>query len=306
MAFPRTPADVLLLEVGLGGRLDTTNVVDTQIAAHHPRLDDHMGFLGDTLEKIAFEKAGILRPHIPAVISPQRPTALEVVEGRAAEVGAPLTVWDREYSARFEGETLSLLLGNHRSIFPKPALAGAHQAVNAGTALAVAETVSGTLPTTVEQRGVGLKQVVWPARMQRLQKGPLVDRLPPGWSLWLDGGHNADAGRVIADHLAAWRREADGPIHLVIGMLNSKEPQDYLAPFISLADHVATVSIPGEPNTLTAEDLEAVARSIGLSTTARSSVQDAVTAALSNGSSTGRILIGGSLYLAGTVLAENS
>ena len=307
LAFSRTPADALVLEVGLGGRFDATNVVERPLAtAIAPVSIDHQQYLGDTLERIAFEKAGILKPGVPGIVGIQDPRALAVIEARAAEVGAPLVRWGREFHARLEGERLVFEMHGVRETLPRPALPGAHQVGNAAIALAVTRTVADSIANGAVDRARGLERAVWPARLQRLTRGPLLGRLRPDWSLWLDGGHNEDAGRVIAEHVAGWRRAAPGaPVHLVLGMLNTKDPRGYLRHFAGLVDSVAAVTIPGEQASLTADDLAAAAGDAGVPAATAASVAEAVTRAAADPRAGGRVLVAGSLYLAGKVLADH-
>lgn len=309
LAFARVPADALVLEVGLGGRFDATNVVDRPlVTAIAPVSMDHLQFLGDSLEKIAFEKAGILKPGVPAVIGPQDPRGLAVIEARAAEIGAPLARWGREFSARLEGGRLVFEMDGTREVLPPPALPGAHQVGNAAIALAVARIAAqaGALTNGPDDHARGLERTRWPARLQRLTRGPLLGRLRPDWTLWLDGGHNEDAGRVIAEHVAGWRRaDPEAPVHLVLGMLNSKDPRGYLRPFTGLVDSLATVAIPGEPASLSAEEAAAAAVEVGIPATVAASVAEAVSRAAADPRPGGRVLVAGSLYLAGKVLADH-
>ena len=307
LAYARVPADALVLEVGLGGRFDATNVVDRPVAtAIAPVSMDHLQYLGDTLEQIAFEKAGILKPGVPAVIGPQDPRGLAVIEARAAEVEAPVHRWGREFTARLEGERLVFEMAGVREILPRPALPGAHQIGNAAIALATARVVSDTLANGPSDRARGLERARWPARLQRLSRGPLLARLRPEWSLWLDGGHNEDAGRVIAEHVAGWRRTApDAPVHLVLGMLNSKDPRGYLRHFKGLVASLQTVTIPGEPASLQAEEAAEAARDVGIPASVAASVAEAVSRAAADPRPGGRVLVAGSLYLAGKVLADH-
>jgi dihydrofolate synthase/folylpolyglutamate synthase len=302
LAFARTPADVTLLEVGLGGRLDTTNVVARpEVTAITPVSLDHQAFLGDTIAKIAGEKAGILKRGVPAVIGPQVTDAEEVIEARASEIGAPLYRWQREWRCepdrdgmRFEGPWGGYDL-------PLPSLPGAHQIANAGTAIACIELLPSRLPVTKELMADGLRHIDWPARLQHLQRGPLLEVLPPGWELWLDGGHNPAAGEVLGTVAAAWR---DRPLYLVVGMLNTKDAAGFLAPLAPYARSLHAVTIPGEENPLPAGAIAAAARSVGIAPQEAGSV----TAALRNivgRPGPARVLICGSLHLAGIVLAEN-
>ncbi|MEQ8398920.1 folylpolyglutamate synthase/dihydrofolate synthase family protein [Thalassobaculum sp.] len=307
LAYARTPADALVLEVGLGGRFDATNVIDRPLAtAISPVSMDHLQYLGDTLEKIAFEKAGILKPGVPGIIGPQDPRGLAVIEARAAEIGAPLHRWGHEFTARMEGDRLVFEMAGVREILPRPALPGAHQVGNAAISLAVARVIEGHLANAPVDRAHGLERTRWPARLQRLTRGPLVNRLRPDWTLWLDGGHNEDAGRVIAEHIAGWRRaEPDAPVHLILGMLNTKDPRGYLRHFKGLVASLATVTIPGEPASLSAEDAAAAARDVGIPVSVAASVAEGVARAAADPNERGHVLVAGSLYLAGKVLADH-
>jgi dihydrofolate synthase/folylpolyglutamate synthase len=301
LAFVRTPADIVLLEVGLGGRLDATNVVRRPaVTAITPVSLDHQAFLGDTVGAIAGEKAGILKPEVTAVIAPQSSEAAAVIEARAAAVSAPLYrarhEWRCEASGagmRYEGERWCLDL-------PLPSLIGAHQVVNAGTAIACLERLSEfTIPT--EAIADGLRHIDWPARLQLLRYGPLVDAVPPDWELWLDGGHNPLAGEVLGDVTAGWR---DRPLYLVVGMMNTKDAAGFVAPLANHAGALWAVTIPGEKNALPAEAIATAAASVGL----RAQTADSVLAAIRDipvHDGNGRVLICGSLYFAGKVLAEN-
>jgi dihydrofolate synthase/folylpolyglutamate synthase len=301
LAFARTPADIVLLEVGLGGRLDATNVVRRPaVTAITPVSLDHQAFLGDTVAAIAGEKAGILKPGVAAVIAPQPSEAAAVIEARAEAVSAPLYRARREWRCevagggmRYEGERWQLDL-------PLPSLIGAHQVVNAGTAIACLERLSG-FGISTEAIADGLRHIDWPARLQLLRSGPLVDAVPPDWELWLDGGHNPAAGEVLGDVAAGWH---DRPLHLVVGMMNTKDAAGFIAPLAKHARALWAVTIPGEKNALPAEALASAAVSVGL----RAQPADSVLAAIRDipvHDGNGRVLICGSLYFAGKVLAEN-
>jgi dihydrofolate synthase/folylpolyglutamate synthase len=297
LAFSRVPADWLLLEVGLGGRLDATNVVD------HPRLTvitpvshDHQQYLGDTLPLIAGEKAGILKRRVPCVVGPQVPEALAVIEARADRVGAPLLVRGQHWHCRadrgrllFEDETGLLDL-------PLPNLAGPHQIDNAGAALMALRHL-GFGEAACE---AAVTRADWPARMQRLRRGPLVD-LAPGVELWLDGGHNPAGGEALAATLAGMPRR---PTHLICGMLNTKDVAGYLRPLAAEAASLTAIAIPGEANTLPAATTAQAARGVGLAADEAASVAEAL-AAIAVRAPAARVLICGSLYLAGWVLREN-
>jgi len=306
LAFAREPADVVLLETGLGGRLDATNVVEKPAVTAITRISyDHRAFLGDTLTAIAGEKAGILKPGVPAALAPQPAAeAAHALLGRLREVGAPLVSWGIKRldhgGFRFTGRGRTLEL-------PAPALTGAHQVVNAGVALACLGALADRLPVSDEAVRRGLAAVEWPARLQRLTRGPLADSLPAGWELWLDGGHNDSAGEVLAVQAAAWAGETpELPLALVFGMLGSKQPLEFLAPLAGHAAALLAVPIPGEPAALDAEAAAAAARAAGFRH-ARAAADPAEALAALTASRPGpcRVLICGSLYLAGSVLAHN-
>jgi dihydrofolate synthase/folylpolyglutamate synthase len=306
LAFARTPADVLILETGLGGRLDATNVVDKPlVTAITPISLDHQQFLGDTVEEIAAEKAGIIKPGVPCVIGPQLPGVLRVLEDRAAALGAPTVVHGRDWTVEeaADGTHFRLTLNGETADYVGPALAGRHQLLNAAQALVCLKTMAG-FDAAPDQIARGLVTASWPARLQRLAKGHLVRQLAPGWSLWLDGGHNAAAGAIIAAHAAeAW---GEKPLHLICGMINSKDPATFLKPLAAVAASLTGVAIPGEANTLSAQDIVAAGEGAGIPSRAAPSVQAALWGLLEREQRPGRVLICGSLYLAGTVLRDNT
>jgi dihydrofolate synthase/folylpolyglutamate synthase len=297
LAFARTPAGWTLLEVGLGGRLDATNVVDRpRLTIITPVSIDHQQYLGETLPEIAGEKAGILKRGVPCVVGPQEDAALDVIEARAAALGAPLlvhgqhwTAWEERGRLIFQDETGLLDL-------PLPNLPGPHQIDNAGAALAALRHL-GANEAACEAAVI---RAHWPARMQRLTRGPLVDAAG-ACELWLDGGHNPAGGAAVAATLARMPKK---PTHLVLGMLNTKDIAGYLRPVAAEARTLTAVSIPGEANTLSAEETQAAAAKAGIAADTAESVLSAVSriAATDPGA---RILICGSLYLAGGVLREN-
>lgn len=306
LAFSRVPADLLILEVGLGGRLDATNVIDAPVVSLLTRISlDHIQFLGPTLTDIAGEKAGIVKAGRPAIAGRQAdPVVEQVFADRAAALGAPLSLHGRDWSVTATDTGLRFQDAVRRLDLPPPALIGAHQIDNAG--LAIAATAH--LPLVIGEQAirVGLARVEWPARLQRLLRGPLPDLLPPGWDLFLDGGHNDSAGEVLARQLAAWG--ADGrPLDMVFGMLGSKRPLDFLRPLAPHVRRLRAVAIPGEANSVTADDAAAFAREAGMQAGSAGDVAGAVAdlALLGRDGAPARLLICGSLYLAGTVLAHN-
>jgi len=302
LAFANEPADVLLLETGLGGRLDATNVLERpRLSVITPVSIDHVQYLGGDLAGIAAEKAGILKVGVPAVIGAQPPAALAAIESRAAQVGAPLYVHGRDWHAAPADGGLIFRGRGGTQTFPAPVLIGAHQIENAGIALASAEMLD-EFALDRPALEAGLARAVWPGRLQRLRAGPLPALLPAGWELWLDGGHNAAAGIVLGAVAAEWR---DRPLSLVCGMLNTKAAEDFLRPLAPHADAVRTVAVPGEAASLTAAEAAARARTVGLAAKPCGNVQEAVEDLVRETAAPGRILICGSLYLAGRVLAEN-
>jgi dihydrofolate synthase/folylpolyglutamate synthase len=299
LAFVRTPADIALLEVGLGGRLDATNVVRRPVVtAITPVSLDHQAFLGDTVAAIAGEKAGILKPGAPAVIAAQSEDAEMVIEDRAAAVGAPLFRSGYEWRCEAAGAGMRYTGERWKLDLPPPSLIGAHQIVNAGTAIASLERLGG-FSLTSEAIADGLRHIDWPARLQHLTRGTLVDSLR-GWEVWLDGGHNPLAGQVLAEVVAGWR---DRPLFLVVGMMNTKDAAGFLAPLAPYTEMLVAVTIPGEKNALPADAIAAAAHSVGIAARAVGSIGEAMRHLA--GHRSGRVLICGSLYFAGKVLAEN-
>jgi dihydrofolate synthase / folylpolyglutamate synthase len=298
LAFAREHADFALIEVGLGGRFDATNVIaKPAVAALTPVSLDHQHFLGETIASIAFEKAGIVKPGVPVVVGPQPPDAARVIAERAAELRAPLFRHGREWTVgRAEGGDL-IYRGRQTFDLPPPGLAGTHQYDNAGTALAVLECLHGfALDPKALARGIG--DVEWPGRLQRLQRGPLVRAVPAGAELWLDGAHNAAGGEALARFVAGWRR----PTGLVFGMLKTHDATAFLKPLAPYIKRLSAVAIPGETNTLSAAESVAAARRLGIDATPAKTLRDAVSAVSAPDQ---RTLICGSLYLAGKVLAAN-
>ncbi|MCA3506498.1 MAG: bifunctional folylpolyglutamate synthase/dihydrofolate synthase [Rhodobacter sp.] len=297
LAFARTPADWTLLEVGLGGRLDATNVVAApRLTIITPVSLDHQQYLGETVAEIAGEKAGILKRRVPCIVGPQTDDGLAVIEARAARLGVPLLAHGQHWHI---GEDRGRMIYQDESglvDLPLPNLPGPHQIQNAGAAIAALRHLG--FDAAVCEAAV--TQAVWPARMQRLRQGPLVAAAPRA-ELWLDGGHNPAGGEALAATLAQMPKR---PTHLICGMLNTKDIGGYLRPLARHADSLTAVSIPGEKNTLPAEETQAAARAAGLSATTAGSVQDAVDR-IAGADPQARILICGSLYLAGQVLREN-
>jgi dihydrofolate synthase / folylpolyglutamate synthase len=304
LLFSRNPADVLLLEVGLGGRLDATNVVERPLASIITRVSiDHRDFLGDTLELIAAEKAGILKREVPAVIADQAREALAVIERQAARMRAPLSIAGENWTATEERGRLVYQDGDGLLDLPAPRLYGRHQFENAGTAIAALRASGLKLPTAAFE--AGMTGVEWPARMQRLSHGKLLSLLPAESELWLDGGHNADGGRVIAGALADLEERVSRPLVLIVGMLSTKDGEGFLRNFSGLARRVITVPIH-QDKSVPAAELAEIAGSVGIPSISRDTVESALTVAgRLDLTPAPRVLITGSLYLAGEVLAAN-
>jgi dihydrofolate synthase / folylpolyglutamate synthase len=304
--FARHPADVLLMEVGLGGRLDATNVVDHPIATIITRIAiDHTDFLGDTLDKIAAEKAGILKRGTPAIVAAQQRDALAAIERGAAKLNVPLKIAGEDWTATEERGRLVYQDEAGLLDLPAPKLYGRHQFENAGLAIAALRAIKPfkISPAAFEN---GMVKADWPARLQRLAAGRLVELAPAGSELWLDGGHNPDGGRAIAAALADLEERVSRPLVLIVGMLASKNYAGFLSNFTGLARRMIAVPVPGAEQGLAPETLVDAARVIGLSASGRYSLPDALEAVRKlDLDPPPRILITGSLYLAGEVLREN-
>ena len=306
LLFARHPADVLLLEVGLGGRLDATNVIDNPIATIvTPISIDHTDFLGDTLEKIAAEKAGIFKPKVPAIIAAQSRDVLTVLERQAARLKAPIKIAGEDWTATEERGRLVYQDDNGLLDLPAPKLHGRHQFENAGLAIAALRAVPQfkISPAAFE---AGMVKADWPARLQRLSAGRLVNLIPAGSELWLDGGHNPDGGRAVAAALADLEERVSRPLVLIVGMLATKDCEGFLGNFTGLARRVIAVPVPGVDKAVTAPALADIARKLDLSATSRDTLDEAFDAVRKlDLDPPPRILITGSLYLAGEVLREN-
>ena len=304
LLFARHPADVLLLEVGLGGRLDATNVVERPLACVITRLAlDHADFLGGTIEQVAAEKAGILKRGVPAAVVSQPRDALAVVERQAARMRAPLSVAGEDWTATEERGRLVYQDSDGLLDLPAPKLYGRHQFENAGAAIAALRASGLKLPAPAFE--AGMVRVDWPARMQRLTQGRLAGLLQPESELWLDGGHNPDGGRAIAAALADLEERVSRPLVLVVGMMATKDGEGFLRNFSGLARRVITVPIHQE-KALPAAALAEIAQNAGIPALARDDVESALmVAARLELAPAPRVLIAGSLYLAGEVLAAN-
>ena len=305
LAFSRSPADYVLLETGLGGRLDATNVIDKPAACVITPIDlDHQQYLGETLSDIAAEKAGILKEQVPAIIGPQHDIARDVIERIGEKVGSPLSIANQDWQSYEQHGRLIFQNENELLDLPLPRLMGQHQIINAGTAIATIKQLADERITTKHIEH-GLQSVEWPARLQKLEAGFWHEWAPAGSEIWLDGGHNPAAGQALAITLAGLNDHSPRPLVLIIGMLNSKDPIGYFEAFEDMAHVVFTITIPNEENALSGEVLANIALQANLDAYPQPDLQTALNASAEY-CNVPRILIGGSLYLAGHVLAEHN
>ncbi len=306
LAFSRSDADYTILEVGLGGRLDATNVIE------HPALTliapvslDHQSYLGETLAEIAAEKAGILKQGVPAVIGVQHETAMGVIAARARALDVPVYAAHADWTARKEPRGFSLQYENGLVDLPVPSLPGDHQIDNAGQAAMALILLGYDAPPLLAE---AVRSAVWPARMQRLKTGPLLERAPAGAEIWLDGGHNPAAGEALAHLLADMEERDPKPLYMICGMLNTKDVTGYLHPFAGLVRRIYCLSIPGEEATLNAQELAGFAKRAnldGVEVTGWTEAMRLISGEEDASISPPRILICGSLYLAGRILREH-
>ena len=303
--FAQTPADWLLLEVGLGGRYDATNVIDHPAASVITSVSiDHAEFLGDTVERIAHEKGGIFKRGAAGVVGYQSEEALRTLEGCARKAGAPTIVARRDFDVREENGRL--IFEDERGLIdlPAPRLAGRHQHQNAATAIATLRAVAPALPAHAFEDG--MRSVDWPARLQRISRGALVDLAPPGAEIWIDGGHNEDGARVAAAAMGELAVRHDAPLVLVCGLLATKDARAFLAHFTDLATRIVAVPVSGDHYGRAPADVAEAARDLGLFASEAASVEEALQRiAREHWRTPPRILVCGSLYLAGAALALN-
>ncbi|WP_193568077.1 folylpolyglutamate synthase/dihydrofolate synthase family protein [Labrenzia sp. CE80] len=308
LLFAESPADVLLLEVGLGGRLDATNVIDEPLATViTPISMDHEKFLGEALAEIAAEKAGILKAGCPVVVAPQDDEVQAVIERKAARLKAPVYRFGQEFNSYADQGRMVFQDEEGLYDLPMPSLLGAHQVINSGMAIATLKAAG--LWSGEKAASEGLKSINWPGRLQPLVNGALVDKCPEGAEVWLDGGHNPGAGVSIASFMGEQEERSPKPLYMICGMLTTKDPVGFFRSFDGLARHVATVPISTTTTARGPLELADFARLAGLEASPFSSLEDAIADIVSCAQKDGeapRILICGSLYLAGEVLAANN
>lgn len=299
--FAESKADYLLLEVGMGGTYDTTNVVDHPLGVIITPVDlDHMAFLGNTIGKIAVEKANIMKRGSPAVIARQADEGLVSIQRVAAKLGVTPFVGGQDFDAYAQDGRLVYQDEDGLLDLPPPKLIGNHQFENAGVAIAAIRHFG--LPVDEAAIAKGLANVVWPARLSPVQ-GKLRDLLGPGAELWLDGGHNAHGTRALSQALSDMNRARPAPLVLILGMMNTRSPADVLAPFAGMAERIITLTIPGESNAHDAAFIAAEAHKSGFNATPAKTIEAALK--LAAGTANARVVISGSLYLAGQVLLKN-
>jgi dihydrofolate synthase/folylpolyglutamate synthase len=304
--FAQHRADVVLLEVGLGGRLDATNVIDKPLASViTPVSMDHTEFLGDTLMTIAGEKAGIIKRDVPLICAEQAPEAIAVIEACARRMHAPLHRAGQEWHVSVERGRLVYQDDRGLMDLAAPKLFGRHQFDNAGLAIATLRALDAfrTEPSAFE---AGIVNAEWPARMQRLASGALVDQGPPGCEIWLDGGHNAEGGRVAAAAVGDLEERVSRPLVVIVGMMANKDAGAFLANFAGLTRHIMAVQIPDREGAMPPDRLADAARALGMRVESAASVEAALRSLARLAYEVPpRILITGSLYLAGHVLSAN-
>ncbi len=301
LAFSRSNAEVNLIETGLGGRFDATNVFKKPaLSIITPISMDHMKWLGNTLSSIAFEKAGILKPATITIVAPQKSEVKDVIEKRGDKAGALLHLYNIHWNFKIQSDGFSLIEDDTNIKLPKPSLIGTHQITNAATAAISARHIPDLIiPDSAIEKG--LQNTKWPGRLEQLNSGPLVSLLPKGWSLWLDGGHNVAAAEALAEVVKQW---ADQKLYIIFGCLNNRDPYDFLNPLAQHIDQLFAVTIPGEKNSLPGTVVSSAAKKVGINSFVAESVKDAISVIPNGKTDQGRVLICGSLYLVGTVLSD--
>lgn len=313
LAFARHPADLSLIEVGMGGRFDATNVIQSPLASIITVISrDHTKFLGTELNQIAFEKAGIIKQGRPVITGPQTSAGiasgvLDVFADEAAKHNAPLYRHGIEWS--YDVLPTGFMLHTETNIYelPKPNLLGDHQTGNAATAAMTMLTILPELakPIPLSAIEMGLQHAKWPGRLQLIRSGPLRSLLPPQWELWIDGGHNDTGGQVLAQQARNWAAQDGKPLHIILGMLNTKNPMDFATPLAPQAASVQAITIPDQPLSLSADELATALTGIHSRLSVAESVEAAVKNIMAQYPQGGRILITGSLYLMGHMLTHH-
>lgn len=302
MAFSETASDIVLLETGLGGRLDATNMVSSpMVTAITPVSIDHSEFLGNTIAGIAGEKAGIIKQNVPCVIGPQLPEAAQVFENRAKHLGASLSRFGIEWNVEYTTYGFNYISGKRNAHLPAPNLAGSHQLNNAATAIACIDSLQGFTVTNnnIEQ---GITSASWPARLQLIKEGRLAGIAGHNNELWLDGGHNPSAAIVLAD----WIKKQKKPVHIICGMLKNKDAREFIAIVSPFIKSFTGVAIDGKPDCYNPDQLAVITREYGIKSSIGADIAIAIQAIANEECRDCIILICGSLYLAGNILWQNN
>ncbi|ABM44867.1 bifunctional folylpolyglutamate synthase/dihydrofolate synthase [Bartonella bacilliformis] len=302
--FSTHPADAIILEVGLGGRFDATNVIKNPAVSLIMPIDyDHETFLGNTIAQISFEKGGIIKPKIPVIIGKQdHDVTLSVLSSLADKNKAPYSIFDQDYQS-YEEHGRMVFQNNHGLMdLPLPNLIGAHQIANAGAAIEAVYQAGFQLSEQAINQA--LRNLYWPARMQHLTRGQLVNQLPPHTDLWLDGGHNPAAGKAVAAEFTRWKKKTKRPIVMIASMLKTKDNVGYFRPFKNLVDEVYTIPLTSSDAGLCPKILAELAQKAGLMASPQADLQEALLK-ISLKHKEAIIFIGGSLYLAGNILRDN-
>ncbi|WP_336278712.1 bifunctional folylpolyglutamate synthase/dihydrofolate synthase [Bartonella sp. CB175] len=304
MLFSAHPADVVILEVGLGGCFDATNVINKPATSLIMPIDyDHETFLGNTIAQIAYQKGGIIKPTVPIVIGKQdHDETISILTALADKNKAPSSLFGQDYQSYTEHGCMIFQNSQGLMNFPLPNLIGAHQIANAGAAIEAVYQAGFRL--SEQSISHALQNIYWPARMQHLTHGHLVDQLAPGIDLWLDGGHNPAAGKVIAAELSQWKKKSNRPIIMIAGMLNTKDTVGYFRPLANLLDKVYTISLTNNNSGICPKILAESARKVGLFANPQASIQEALRQ-INSEYKEAIVLIGGSIYLAGDILRDN-
>jgi dihydrofolate synthase / folylpolyglutamate synthase len=306
LLFARNPADIILLEVGLGGRLDATNVISHPLASViTPVSLDHTEYLGETIELVATEKAGILKMGAPGIIAAQTDEALRAIKRYASRIRASLKVQDEDWVVGEETGRMTYQDGDDLLDLPAPKLIGQHQFGNAGLAIAALRSIEGIeIPNAAFE--AGLLNAVWPARMQRISHGDLLSMVPQGSEIWLDGGHNPACGTAIAATMADLEERVSRPLMIIVGLLKSKDLRGFLRNFVGLSSRIAAVPVPSRDECWSPDEIAAAAREMGFSALSCDNLESALLKTNKlNDSEAPRILVTGSLHLAGRALATN-
>ncbi|EJF98185.1 FolC protein [Bartonella vinsonii subsp. arupensis Pm136co] len=304
MLFSTHPADVVILEVGLGGRFDATNVINKPAVSLIMPIDyDHEAFLGNTIAQIAFQKGGIIKPSVPVVIGKQsHEETLSLLTTLADKNKSPYSLFDQDYQSYTEYGRMVFQNSQGLMDLPLPNLIGAHQIANAGASLEAIHQAGFQL--SEQEISHALQNIYWPARMQHLTHGLLVDQLSPSIDLWLDGGHNPAAGKIVAAELTQWRKKTNRPFIMIAGMLNTKDAVGYFRPLANLVDKIYTIPLTDNTAGICPKILAESARKVGLFAIPQAHLQDALQR-INLEHKDAIVLIGGSLYLAGDILRDN-